>query len=1095
MKQKKENKKSLFTLNRLTTSSIFTFKLAAGLFEKLKQNFLKFSLNKSLIFLSLPAIALGMAFLLPQTALAQTPTAVTYPSGGITAKVDVQVNGQNSNYVQSSGQGVSFTVLLTITGLTDVNGQSNHPQLNLGTDMLKGPSTNSGFVISSFGAGVDIAGTSANGNTCQTISSNYDTCNFSKGSGQVQVNGNSIVLNQQYPVVFNLSATALNSLKVTTPCAWNKSAANPQTGCFAIYPYFNLQACFNNSCSAVQPLALDNVGFAMYVGSAATAPTDVPAYGSTTGTANSTQAPSAVNGIISLLISVVQFIVGLLIAFVYWVFSLVIVPIISGVLGIHAYTDNFVAVIYPGWIVIRNLCDIFFVIALIIIAMATLFRIESYQYKHLLVQLIVAALLINFSLVIGQAVLGLADTVQSQFLPQNQKQVEALGGDLMAGARNATINYTQATTANAPNTGDLLAQVVQPMFWLALATGTFAVFCAIAVFLCIRIIALWILLMISPIAYACGVLPSTAGYRDEWWKNFLKYAFFTPIMAMFLNIAAVVALSSAAAPVFQQAAGLSLTNLSANVGSFVFSVGSYVLLLVFLVASLMVAEKFSIFGAEGITKLAKQGIYAPFAVAGKGFKAAGNRSLEFASDTTHVELDPRVWQHEIGEYLKKRKRDRQLAREERTLGGLPTGSPRDLLENYVNGRGMKRVWESRFGLRGFKHNMTKAKELEEKAKLLSDNDRARVQSEIAANNSNLSNLMNQRSALVAAGGDTKAIDVQISSLNVVIKTATDKLADDLRRRIDEKVGNTWSDEQRDKVKAEYKKFLALAEQVERPEAYYARAARLEREAEEDKKISKIHDEGELNKLLRNARRQGDKPKAVAIWKKLTRDRNLNEALEDEGLSTSFEDIIKFYEGWTDDEGVAHAGLAKDLGMNHHEMMQVATEVGYDAEESKQYNGARMTWIDPTTGQLNWNGYKGHHSDGGVQHTKHVLTEARKSEPRRRAGDLPRWTYGDEHYDENLGRRVFKLNRVGMDLLLDYASPGQERWAREQFNTWSAAAAESDPEFEQKLRARGKERGLDIPVEDPAKPGVKVNYVDKVIENIHMVGKGEYTSKK
>ena len=183
-------------------------------------------------------------------------------------------------------------------------------------------------------------------------------------------------------------------------------------------------------------------------------------------------------------------------------------------------------------------------------------------------------------------------------------------------------------------------------------------------------------------------------------------------------------------------------------------------------------------------------------------------------------------------------------------------------------------------------------------------------------------------------------------------------------------------------------------------------------------------------------------------------------------------------------------------MNHHEMMQVATEVGYDAEESKQYNGARLTWIDPSTGELNWNGFKGHASDGGKQHSAHVLTEARKSEPRKRAGELPRWTYGDEVYDENLGRRVFKLNKVGMDLLLDYASPGQERWVREQFNTWSAAAAESDPEFETKLRQRAAERQI-VPQKDPTKPATEppVDYVGKVIENIHFVGKGEYGSKR
>jgi len=48
-------------------------------------------------------------------------------------------------------------------------------------------------------------------------------------------------------------------------------------------------------------------------------------------------------------------------------------------------------------------------------------------------------------------------------------------------------------------------------------------------------VALWVLLLISPVAYACGVLPSTQQYRSKWWEEFVKYAFFTPIMAFFFK--------------------------------------------------------------------------------------------------------------------------------------------------------------------------------------------------------------------------------------------------------------------------------------------------------------------------------------------------------------------------------------------------------------------------------------------------------------------------------------------------------------------------------------------------------------------------------
>jgi len=1073
----------------------------------------------------------------------------------VTLKTDIKINGQSTNFVKVGQQDGSFQLEVIITLVSPATLTLNSSNINTASDP-KYPTTAN---FKGFGAVVTPSNTSA---VCTVKNSSlalagegftYQNCSnspFDYTQDNNSIKGPVFQAGQTvFDATFTVNSGNFSKLGITQL----NNGTDPNSGVNQFYVYPEVE--FGNVSPIVTQLfesTFNNTylnfglgGYAqLYSGTQAQAnqtttqpvactstnpntPTGcVPGYSSVVGAGtNVGQTPDKLTQFLN---QIVAFVLSLFQQLIYGVFAWLILPIILAVLSIHPYQDTFVAVIYSGWETIRNLCDIFFIVALIIIAMATLFRVESYKARHLLVQLIIAALLINFSLVIGQAVLAVADTAQSQFLPSNEAAVQNLGKQLMTTNNTAIVGFlkSQQSNPNASAVNNSFGGFVASVFWLAMSLGSFAVFCAIAVFLVIRIVMLWLLLMISPVAYAVAVLPSTAQYREKWWKEFLKYAFFTPIMAFFLNMTALMATNATVN------AQLRITAQNASIfgqegfANLIVTLGSNVLLLVFLFASLEVAKQAGIFGAETVNKLAKGGIFLPFKAAGMGLKAAGNRSLEAASDISHVELDPRVWKHEIGEYLKKRKNDRKLAREEKTLfGGVPTGSPRDLLENYANGKGIKRVWQSRFGLRGFKGQMKKVTALETKAQLLSDDDRknleenlrkkqaelsgkqaalADLKTNLAAQNSKLKDQKDKKEDTTATEAEIVATQAEISRANVeivnlkgVVSADQNSLDTDKEKRAKAEVGEHWTNEQRDKARAEYEKFRNLAEQVERPQAYYARAARLEREAEEDKKIAKIEDEGELNKLLRNARRQGDKPKAVAILKKLTRDRNLNEALEDEGLSTSYEDVIKYFEGWTDDKGVAHAGFANDLHMNHHEMMQIATEVGYVAEESKQYNAARMTWIDPETGELNWNGYKGHKSDGGVQHTHHVLTEARKSEPRKRAGELSRWSYGDEHLDKNLGRRVFKLNDVGIDMLLDYASPGQERWVREQFNTWSAMAAEADPKFEEKLRKRAKERGLDKPQIDPTKPAgsAPVNYVDAVINNIHLVGKGEYNSKK
>jgi len=370
------------------------------------------------------------------------------------------------------------------------------------------------------------------------------------------------------------------------------------------------------------------------IGNPATSPFSVTGNETAQGGAGTGTPPAGGSSLVTFLNEIVAFVLASIQQLIYGIFFLLVSPVIVAVLGIHAYQDTFVAVIYSGWETIRNLCDIFFIVALIVIAMATLFRVESYKARHLLVQLIIAALMINFSLVIGQSILAVADTVQAQFLPADAASVNALAYKLMTTNNSSLMIYLQGqqnANASATNSG-IIGGLVASVFWVALSLGSLAVFGAIAAFLVIRVIALWLLLMISPVAYAVGVLPSTAHYRDEWWKNFLKYAFFTPIMAFFLNIAALMATNATVNSQLQTAANnATIFNGQNGLASLIVTLGSNILLLVFLIASLKVADLAGIYGASGITDIAKKGIYAPFGVA-QALSQAGAQKLKTKYD-------------------------------------------------------------------------------------------------------------------------------------------------------------------------------------------------------------------------------------------------------------------------------------------------------------------------------------------------------------------------------------------------------------------------------------------------------------------------------
>jgi hypothetical protein len=311
---------------------------------------------------------------------------------------------------------------------------------------------------------------------------------------------------------------------------------------------------------------------------------------------------SATGTLLNWLASFIGTIIQLLTTLIYWLFAFVVAPLIEAVLSIHPYQDVFVQVIYPGWLILRNLSNILFIVVLLIIGLATLFQVEKYNYKHLLVKVLIAAVMVNFSLVIGQSVLGIADTVQNQFLPDRGNVVRALGFELM-------VRPIQNMQLNDGSTSGGFSNLTYPFFLFALALGAFFSFVAILVFLVVRIVGLWVLLMVSPVAYVARILPSTEKYAEMWWNKFLAYAFITPIFAFFLNIAALFANSH----VLSQGSTLyDASAFSSGVANFVYLTASHITTLVFLMAGLTFAGSTGVVGAKAMTDFVKKGMSKPF---------------------------------------------------------------------------------------------------------------------------------------------------------------------------------------------------------------------------------------------------------------------------------------------------------------------------------------------------------------------------------------------------------------------------------------------------------------------------------------------------
>ena len=98
--------------------------------------------------------------------------------------------------------------------------------------------------------------------------------------------------------------------------------------------------------------------------------------------------------------------------------DLIVKYLLNWIISTVLYTPiTSASVVATGWPIVRNFANAIIVLALIAIAMATILRIKDYEAKSLLPKLIIAALLINFSLVICGIIIDAASITIRFFNP------------------------------------------------------------------------------------------------------------------------------------------------------------------------------------------------------------------------------------------------------------------------------------------------------------------------------------------------------------------------------------------------------------------------------------------------------------------------------------------------------------------------------------------------------------------------------------------------------------------------------------------------------------------------------------------------------
>lgn len=193
-----------------------------------------------------------------------------------------------------------------------------------------------------------------------------------------------------------------------------------------------------------------------------------------------------------------------------------------------------------GFTIVRDVANLFFIVVLLLIAAGTVLNIPQYRYNRLLPRLILMAVLINLSKEIAGVLIDIAQVVMLTFVNSFR--------DAAAGNLTTAFGLNKLLQLRDLDPGAVGGYTIVGALLLALVLLVVAVFVVIAyvVILLVRIVALWVLVILSPIPYVLDTFPAGKKYASEWWDQFTKYVLCGPVIAFFLWLSlTVIAISSA----------------------------------------------------------------------------------------------------------------------------------------------------------------------------------------------------------------------------------------------------------------------------------------------------------------------------------------------------------------------------------------------------------------------------------------------------------------------------------------------------------------------------------------------------------------------
>lgn len=253
-------------------------------------------------------------------------------------------------------------------------------------------------------------------------------------------------------------------------------------------------------------------------------------------TAPATTTPDTIDQIIIWLAKILADLSQLVVSLVVLIINILVVPILR--------YDQFMTsqVVGYGWSIVRDFVNMFFIVVLLIIAFQTIFGVSRTDWRKQVPRLLIMAIVVNFSRTIAGLLIDFGQVIMDTFVNAIK---DIAGGNFISlfGLQDLYTYSTDAAVQKAQqNTGFGPFEFLGAAFFgLVISFVVLGTILTITFLFAFRIVILWVLIVLSPLAFflggAKGVIGPAEGYYSDWWKRFTSTVALGPILTFFLWLA------------------------------------------------------------------------------------------------------------------------------------------------------------------------------------------------------------------------------------------------------------------------------------------------------------------------------------------------------------------------------------------------------------------------------------------------------------------------------------------------------------------------------------------------------------------------------